>query len=69
MMGYDRRVRRHELAGRDTAADMIDSTVVQAHHCAVGITLMVRPEPPATLADACAMAIEAEIENIAPYDR
>lgn len=26
-----------ELAGRDTAADMIDSTVVRAHHCAVGI--------------------------------
>lgn len=26
-----------ELAGRDTSADMIDSTVVQAHHCAVGI--------------------------------
>ena len=25
------------LAGRDTAADMIDSTVVRAHHCAVGI--------------------------------
>jgi transposase InsO family protein len=26
-----------ELAGRDTAADMIDSTVIRAHHCAVGI--------------------------------
>ena len=26
-----------ELAGRDMAADMIDSTVVRAHHCAVGI--------------------------------
>ena len=26
-----------ELAGRATAADMIDSTVVRAHHCAVGI--------------------------------
>ncbi|QQN74913.1 IS5 family transposase [Croceicoccus sp. YJ47] len=26
-----------ELAGRDIAADMIDSTVVRAHHCAVGI--------------------------------
>lgn len=26
-----------ELAGRDTTADMIDSTVVRAHHCAVGI--------------------------------
>lgn len=26
-----------ELAGRDRAADMIDSTVVRAHNCAVGI--------------------------------
>jgi transposase len=26
-----------ELAGRDTAADMIDSTVVRAHNCAVGL--------------------------------
>lgn len=25
-----------ELAGHDTAADMIDSTAVRAHHCAVG---------------------------------
>lgn len=26
-----------ELAGRERSADMIDSTVVRAHHCAVGI--------------------------------
>lgn len=26
-----------EMAGRDPAADMIDITVVRAHHCAVGI--------------------------------
>jgi len=26
-----------EMAGRDGTADMIDSTVVRAHHCAVGI--------------------------------
>jgi transposase len=26
-----------EMAGRDRSADMIDSTVVRAHHCAVGI--------------------------------
>lgn len=26
-----------ELAGRDRTADMIDSTVVRAHHCAAGI--------------------------------
>ena len=28
-----------ELAGRDRAADMIDSTVVRAHHCAAGIKM------------------------------
>ena len=27
-----------EMAGRDGPADMIDSNVVRAHHCAVGIT-------------------------------
>ena len=26
-----------EMVGRDVTADMIDSTVVRAHHCAVGI--------------------------------
>ena len=26
-----------EMVARDTSADMIDSTVVRAHHCAVGI--------------------------------
>jgi transposase len=26
-----------EMAGRDRSADMIDSTIVRAHHCAVGI--------------------------------
>jgi len=26
-----------EMAGRDGTADMIDSTIVRAHHCAVGI--------------------------------
>ncbi len=26
-----------EAVERDTSADMIDSTVVRAHHCAVGI--------------------------------
>ena len=26
-----------ELAGRNRSADMIDSTIVRAHHCAVGI--------------------------------
>jgi hypothetical protein len=27
-----------EMAGRERSADMIDSTIVQAHHYAVGIT-------------------------------
>ena len=26
-----------EMAGRERSADMIDSTMVRAHHCAVGI--------------------------------
>ena len=26
-----------ELVERDTSADMIDSTVVRAHHCAIGL--------------------------------
>jgi len=26
-----------EMVARDTSADMIDSTVVRAHHCAVGL--------------------------------
>jgi hypothetical protein len=26
-----------EMVMRDTSADMIDSTVVRAHHCAVGL--------------------------------
>jgi transposase len=26
-----------EMVDRDTSADMIDSTVVRAHHCAVGL--------------------------------
>jgi hypothetical protein len=38
-----------EMAGRDGAADMIDSTVVRAHHCAVGIKKGLRK--PRRLAD------------------
>ncbi len=26
-----------EMAGRDSAVDMVDSMIVRAHHCAVGI--------------------------------
>ena len=26
-----------EMVARDTSADMIDSTVIRAHHCAVGL--------------------------------
>ncbi len=32
-----------EALERDTTADMIDSTVVRAHHCAVGLKRMARP--------------------------
>jgi hypothetical protein len=38
-----------ELAGRDATADMIDSTVVRAHHCAVGMKRGLRK--PRRLAD------------------
>jgi hypothetical protein len=31
-----------ELVTRDTSADMIDSTVVRAHHCAVGLKKGIR---------------------------
>ena len=31
-----------ELVERDTSADMIDSTVVRAHHCAVGLKKGIR---------------------------
>lgn len=38
-----------EMVGRDVTADMIDSTVVRAHHCAVGIKRGLRK--PRLLAD------------------
>ena len=44
-----------ELAGRDTAADMIDSTVVRAHHCAVGIKRGL--SKPRALADRAAVSL------------
>ena len=31
-----------EMVERDTSADMIDSTAVRAHHCAVGLTKGIR---------------------------
>lgn len=31
-----------EMVERDTSADMIDSTVVRAHHCAVGVKKGIR---------------------------
>ena len=31
-----------EMVTRDTSADMIDSTVVRAHHCAVGLKKGIR---------------------------
>ena len=32
-----------EMVERDTSADMIDSTIVRAHHCAVGLKKGIRP--------------------------
>ena len=32
-----------EAVERDTSADMVDSTVVRAHHCACGLKRMARP--------------------------
>mgnify|MGYP001567931161 FL=1 len=43
-----------EIAGRDGTADMIDSTVVRAHHCAVGIKRGLRK--PRRLADRAAVS-------------
>ncbi|GBQ41105.1 transposase [Komagataeibacter saccharivorans NRIC 0614] len=40
---------RAEMVERDATADMIDSTVVRAHHCAVGIKKGIRR--PRRLAD------------------
>ncbi len=38
-----------EMVARDTSADMIDSTVVRAHHCAVGLKKGIkRPKGPST---------------------
>ncbi len=38
-----------EMVERDTSADMIDSTVVRAHHCAVGLKKGIkRPRGPST---------------------
>ena len=41
-----------EAVERDTSADMIDSTVVRAHHCAVGLKKGIRT--PKRLADRAA---------------
>src|SRR3546814_20091787 len=56
-----------ELAGRDTYADMIDSTVVRAHHCAVGIKR--GPRKPRRLDDraaACPHSYKPEATPKAP---
>ena len=55
-----------EMVERDTSADMIDSTVVRAHHCAVGLKKGInRPRglaaraagsPPSSMPDAMATA-------------
>ena len=58
-----------ELAGRDRTADMIDSTIVRAHHCAVGIkkglgrprrsAARVVASPPSSTPDATAKAVHS----------
>ncbi len=44
-----------EMVARDTSADMIDSTVVRAHHCAVGLKKGIK-RPRALAARAAASA-------------
>ena len=51
-----------ELAGRDIAADMIDSTVVRAHHCAVGIKKGLRK--PRRLADRGAGSLQSSTPDV-----
>lgn len=53
-----------ELAGRDTAADMIDSTVVRAHHCAVGIKRGL--SKPRALADRAAVSPPSSMRGVMP---
>jgi transposase len=53
-----------ELAGRDTAADMIDSTVVRAHHCAVGVKRRLRK--PRGLADHAAASPPSSTQGVKP---
>jgi len=58
-----------EMAGRDRTADMIDSTIVRAHHCAVGTKKELgRPRrsaahaaasPPSSMPDATARVVHS----------
>jgi len=51
-----------EMAGRDGTADMIDSTVVRAHHCAVGIKRGLRK--PRRLADRAAGSAPSSTSDV-----
>jgi transposase len=53
-----------EMAERDAAADMIDSTIVRAHHCAVGIKRGLRK--PRRLADRVAASPPSSMSGAMP---
>ncbi len=53
-----------ELAGGDTAADMIDSPVVRAHHCAIGIKRGL--SRPRRLADRKAASLPSSTQGAMP---
>ena len=53
-----------EMVERDTTADMIDSTVVRAHHCAVGIKRGLRK--PRRLADRAAASAPNSTRGATP---
>ncbi|AFW02550.1 transposase [Gluconobacter oxydans] len=55
-----------EAVERDTTADMIDSTVVRAHHCAVGIKKDLRK--PRCLADRVAVSPPNCTPDVTPGD-
>jgi hypothetical protein len=53
-----------EMVERDASADMIDSTVVRAHHCAVGVKKGFRK--PRRLADRAAASAPNSTRGVTP---
>jgi transposase len=53
-----------EMIERDTSADMIDSTVIRAHHCAVGIKKGLKK--PRRLADRVAASVQSSMPAATP---